>query len=126
MKVLNVVRSAFRTLVEEQDDTILWLSQCLQRAGADLELLLEGQACHYACLGTPQPALAIGSWRQEHPADPRADIERMRQAGMALFVLEEDLAARGLDASRLQSGVTVLGRDRLPALYANADLVWHW
>ena len=42
MKILQVVEQAFRTLAEEQDDTILWLTQSMRGAGADLEVLIAG------------------------------------------------------------------------------------
>lgn len=126
MKVLNVVQSAYRTLVEEQDDTILWLSQTLQKAGADLSVLLSGHACFYAFQQKPLPVLQIGSWRQSTPTCVHDDLQRLQASGVPVYVVAEDLSERGLQASDAHPGVQTIPRSQVASLYEDVDLVWHW
>src|SRR5690554_653411 len=105
MKVLQVVEQAFRTLVEEQDDTILWLTRSMCSAGAELSVLLNGHAAYYAVQKQRQPALTLGSWQQTEPATITTDLDGLLAGGVAVFVVREDLAERGLADLPVRSGV---------------------
>ena len=126
MKVLNIVESAFRTLVEEQDDTILWLTQSLARAGADISILLKGNASIYPFVTEPIPALELGDWKQTSPANLSHDLYRIFQDRIQLYVIEDEVVTRGYDVEDLPAGVTPLIRNQLPGLYDSADVIWHW
>lgn len=126
MKVLQVVEQAFRTLVEEQDDTILWLTRSMKGAGAELSVLLAGHAAYYAVQQQRQPVLTVGSWQQTEPAAITGDLDALAASGVAIFVVREDLAERGLAELPVRVGVEVVDRATLPQLYDGADQVWQW
>lgn len=126
MKVLQVIEQAFRTLVEEQDDTMLWLVGSMRSAGAEVSVLLAGNAASYAVQREPQPAVTLGDWQQRTPADLSRDIGNLVQKGVPVYVLQEDLNDRGLADEPLLPGVEVVVQFMLPTLYEQADQVWHW
>jgi sulfur relay (sulfurtransferase) DsrF/TusC family protein len=126
MKVLNIIESAYRATIEEQDDTVVWLSHTLKAAGADLGVLLRGNAVNYAVRGQDAAGLAFGAWRQTQPPRIANDIAALPGKGVAVYVLAEDLAERGLEAGDLVPGLERVTRDGLPSLFAAHDQVWHW
>lgn len=126
MKVLQVIDQAFRTVVEEQDDTILWLTQSMSGAGAEQAVLLSGHGAYYAVQTRRQVPVSIGSWQQQEAADIRQDLARLAEKGVAVYVIDEDLSQRGISDLTVCPGVEVIKRTDLVALYENFDQVWHW
>jgi sulfur transfer complex TusBCD TusB component (DsrH family) len=126
MKVLNIVETAYRGTLEEQDDTVLWLSQVLQGAGANLAVLLRGNAVNYGVRGQDASGLAFGELRQTQPPRPAEDLARLIERGTLVHVVEEDLAERGIEQGELVPGLKPISRRNIAALLADFDQVWHW
>lgn len=125
-KVLNIIETAYRATLEEQDDTILWLTQALKGAGADISVLLRGNAVNYAVKGQDASGLRFGDKAQTQPPRIDEDIERMISKGIRMLVVEDDLAERGVEKSDLVANVESISRSGIPALMDSYDKVWHW
>jgi len=126
-KTLNIVESAYRAVMEEQDDTILWLMAAMQGAGADHTVVLRGNAVNYAVAGQEAPGLSIGAWKQTQA--PRMDhdvLDLIEKRGIPVFIIEEDLAKRGIKPGELILGVQLLSAKMLPQQMASYEIISHW
>ncbi len=126
-KILNIVESAYRGTIEEQDDTILWISHVFKGAGEDVTVLLRANAVNYIVRGQDASGLSFGEWNQTQPPRLDNDIESLVAKGVRVCYVSEDARDRGIDAELpLVSGVEALGADELPGLLAQHDHVWYW
>lgn len=126
MKALNIIASGYRATLEEQDDTVVWLSHALKGAGADIDVLLRGPAANYVVHGQEVTPLSFGDRTQKCAPDVLGQVAQMIAKGVNVFVMEDDLKARGLsDAPRLDGAQLVANHDAA-TLIARYDQVWHW
>jgi sulfur relay (sulfurtransferase) DsrF/TusC family protein len=126
-KTLNIVESAYRAVMEEQDDTILWLLAAMQGAGAEHTVVLRGSAVNYAVAGQGVTGLTVGEWQQTQA--PRMDhdvIDLIEKRKIPVFVIEEDLSLRGIAPNDLVPGVRLISSRALPHHMAGYDLISHW
>lgn len=126
MKVLQIVSTAYRATIEEQDDTILWFTQAMKGAGGEFDVLLTGNAVNYAVQGQDASGLAFGEWRQTQPPQIEEDVARMIAKGVPVYVLADDLVDRGLMDCALVKGVVRIGRTDVAKLMNTCDRVWRW
>lgn len=126
MKTLQVIETAYRATLEEQDDTIVWLTAAMLAAGGQFGVLLCGNAVCYAAGEQQPPPLAFGDWVQSHAPDLSADLSMLGARGVPIFAVEEDLEERGVLARRLIRPLTVVPRAELSRLFEEYPRVWHW
>jgi len=126
MKALNIIETAYRATLEEQDDTIVWITHAMKGAGADLAVLLRGNAVNYTVKGQSVAPLAFGARRQKHGPDIARDVAGLVVKDVPVYYVAEDAANRGLDTTEMIEGLTPIHLGGLPQLMESYDQVWHW
>src|SRR3979411_3242833 len=101
MKVLNIVEAAYRGTLEEQDDTIVWICHAMKGATADIDVLLRGNAANYRVTAQEERGLSFGSAAQTQPPQLAGDLVKLKAKGVKLYVVEDALRERGIDAGEL-------------------------
>lgn len=124
--ILNIVETAYRATIEEQDDTVLWLSHMLKNAGADISILLRANAVNYAVKGQDASGLSFGEIRMTHPPEIDNDVAKLIEKGVPVYLVAEDARERGLSDGDLVEWVKKIKREELPELIDKHDQVWHW
>lgn len=126
MKAINIVESAYRGTLEEQDDTIVWLTHAMKGAGADIDLLLRGPAVNYLVKNQRVAPLRFGERHQAHAPEITAEVQKLMAKGARVFVLRDDHARYGLDEADTLDGVEPVAMADLPGLFAGYDRLFHW
>jgi hypothetical protein len=125
-KVLSVIDTAYRATLEEQDDTVVWFNHILRQSGADITILLTGNAVNYAVRGQQPPALSFGAASIDFPPRLDQDLLKASDAGVKLVLLRDDADLRGIPESVLMPEAEQISRDQLADFIDGFDLVWHW
>jgi len=126
MKTLNIIETAYRGTLEEQDDTIVWITHAMTGAGAELGVLLRGNAVNYAVCAQAVAPLSFGGRTQTNAPDVAGQVAGLVGKGIDVFVVQDDLEARGIGDAELIAGLKPVSRTDLPGLLESHDRVWHW
>jgi predicted peroxiredoxin len=124
--VLNILETAYRAVLEEQDDTILWLTNMMKTNGLDVSVLLRSNAVNYAVKGQDASGLRIGDAELKHPPRIDRDLQDLLNKGVPVYYVREDLDERGIPETNLVEGTKAVSRRELPGLLAGSDQIWHW
>ncbi|MFK7827657.1 MAG: DsrE family protein [Oligoflexales bacterium] len=125
-KILSVVDTAYRATLEEQDDTSLWFNHACRNAGANISLLLTGNAVNYAVAQQKPRSLNFGTSSIPHPSKFHEDLLSFKQAGGQVFYMEDDAEERGIGYEQLVEGIEPVKRSQMASLMNDFDLIWHW
>ena|SRR5690606_11922884 len=126
MKTLNIISSGYRATLEEQDDTVVWLTHALKGAGAEVDVLLRGPAANYVIEGQTAKPLSFGARRQKHAPDVLGQVAALIEKGVGVFVVAEELQRRGLSKVARLRGAQLVPESGVADLINRYDRVWHW
>jgi hypothetical protein len=125
-KILQVVESAYRATIEEQDDTVVWFTHAIRGGGAQTAVLLRGHAVNYGVKRQDASGIAFGDRKQTQPPDLPGDLTRLIAKGVEVYVVEEDVEAHGLAPADLIGGLIPIKKSVVPGLMARFSLIWQW
>lgn len=125
-RYLSIVEEPYRATMEEQDDTAVWFTHAIRNAGAEVSLLLRGDAVNYAAPGQDARGLRFGAREVRQAPALDHDLAALMGRGTAVYVVSEDAAERGLPEGALLTGVQRVSRTHLARLVAEHDRVLHW
>jgi sulfur relay (sulfurtransferase) DsrF/TusC family protein len=125
-KTLQIIETAYRATLEEQDDPIVWIAHAMKGAGAELDVVLRGNAVNYLVQGQDASGLSFGERKQTQPPNLASDVAKLLDKDVQVFFVEEDVTERGLQVSELLPGMTAVKRAALPALLDKYPRVWQW
>jgi len=125
-KILSIAERAYHGTLEEQDDTILWLSHILKNSGADISVLLRSNAVNYAVKGQDASGVVIGGVPLSNPPKLDEDVSSLVSAGVETYAVTEDIEERGISQSEIVDGVKLVKQSELADLFEEHDSIWHW
>ena len=125
-KTLQYIEGAYRANIEEQDDPAVWMTGAVKGAGADIAVLLAGNAVNYAVKAQDAAGLSFGGRAQTQPPRIADDLSRLIGKGVEVSLVADDAAERGLERTTFIDGVRTVSRGDLPKLFAGYDRIFRW
>lgn len=126
MRTLQIIETAYRATLEEQDDPVVWITRAMRGAGAELAVLLRGNAVNYAVRAQDCSGLQLGEWKQTQAPRLAVDIANLIVKGVEVLAIEDDVVERGIDKEALIVGISLVPRARLADVLERFPRVWHW
>ena len=126
MKTLNIIETAYRATLEEQDDPVIWIIHAMKGAGAEHGVVLRANAVNYAVKAQGVAPLSFGARRQQQGPRLAEAVGGLAAKGIEVYVVSDDLTERGLQGEELIGGLKSIRKIDLPALCGRYDQVWHW
>ncbi|MCL6270519.1 DsrE family protein [Sansalvadorimonas sp. 2012CJ34-2] len=126
MKVLSIISTPWRATLEEQDDTIIWLMHAIADVGAEVDVILYGDAAGYGAKGLDARGLTFGQTSQSNPPDINRDLINFLKRGRKVFICEKSLSHLGIHKDSVLPGLELVSKDKLVQLFDRYDKVWHW
>jgi len=125
-RMLQILTTAYRATLEEQDDPVLWLTHSLRNNGAEIDLLLRNSAVNYVVRQQSATGLRVGEWQQTQPPDLAFEVAALISKDCKVFALADDLALRGIRRDEVLPRVAFVARAELPALLHGYKRIWQW
>ena len=124
-KYLSIIDSAGRATIEEQDDTAVWFTHAMKNGGAEVAILLRGDAVNYALSNQDAKGLRFGARAVKGP-DMVRDIKAIIAKKIPLYAVADDLAERGIQSSQVIPGVEQMKRSGIARLVEAHDRILSW
>jgi sulfur transfer complex TusBCD TusB component (DsrH family) len=124
-RYLSIIDSAYRATIEEQDDTAVWFTHAMKNGGADVAILLRGDAVNYAVKGQDAKGLRFGARAVKGP-DLVRDLTAVVQKKIPVYAVSDDLVDRGIQPAQLLTGVEQVPRGEIAKLIERHDRVLSW
>jgi hypothetical protein len=124
-RYLSIIDSAYRATLEEQDDTAIWFTHALKNGGADVSILLRGDAVSYAVLNQDAKGLRFGGREVKGP-DLVRDLKAALEKKIPVYLVAEDLADRGIPAAQTIPRIEQIGREGIARLIEGHDRILSW
>lgn len=113
-ETLAIMERAYRGALEKQFFDALYLAVELHRQLGGMDLLLRGPAVSYAVAAAAVGSIEVGGRKVDTLSDPRRDLVRLQESGVAVWVEEADLAPFGVDGpAALLPGVRIAASGEL-------------
>jgi len=125
-KALNVVDTAYRATLEEQDDTSLWFIHAVRKHGAESDILLTGNAVNYLVKDQNPKPLNFGSGSIPFPNKFHEDLQNLVKEGAKLFYMQDDVQDRGINQDTLINEAEGINRSQLAKFIDGYENIWHW